>query len=210
MNHRFLEKEVVALFLNGTPPKIYCKKKHYYKKIFSVDGAFHYIKKIGVKVDFFIGDFDSFPKKNLPSFGNNVLEKKNQNQTDFEKALNIIYKKGFFNINVWGGSGKEQDHFLGNLSTALKYKKKLSIIFHDDYHSYFFSDKKNFFYQKKNKKISLFPFPEVEGIFTRGLKYPISNGLLKIGEHIGIRNEACKNKIEISYQRGELLIFIEK
>ncbi|WP_185853357.1 thiamine diphosphokinase [Blattabacterium cuenoti] len=208
MNHRFKGAEV-GVFLNGEPPPFLWKKFSFYEKIFAVDGAFYYLNKSGISVDYIIGDFDSILKKNIP-LGHNFLAAYDQKYTDFEKALNIIYQKGFLNINVWGASGKEQDHFLGNLSTALKYKKKLSIIFHDRYHSYFFSDKKTFFYQKKNKKVSLFPFPEVEGLHTHGLKYPINKGFLKIGKNIGIRNESDGEKIEINYKKGELLIFIEK
>ncbi|WP_185873864.1 thiamine diphosphokinase [Blattabacterium cuenoti] len=212
MNHRFKGPEI-GLFLNGDPPNlysVYSKKKYFLnKKIFAVDGAFYYLQKMGLKVDYISGDFDSFFKKNIP-LGYYLFETLDQKYTDFDKALKIIYNKGFFNVNVWGGSGKEQDHFLGNLSTALKYKKKLSIIFHDHYHYYFFSDKKNIFYQKKNKIISLFPFTKVEGLYTHGLKYPIHNGILQIGKCIGIRNKIMKNKIKINYKKGELLIFIEK
>ncbi|ACX83647.1 thiamine pyrophosphokinase [Blattabacterium sp. (Periplaneta americana) str. BPLAN] len=209
MNHRFIGPEI-ELFLNGEPPDIFCKKNLFCKKkIFAVDGAFYYLKKMGIQIDYLSGDFDSLLKKDIP-LGRDFFETNDQNYTDFDKALQIIHHQGFLNVNVWGASGKEQDHFLGNLSTALKYKRKLSLIFHDDYHSYFFSDKKNIFYQKKNKKISLFPFPKVEGLFTHGLKYPISKELLKMGKRIGIRNEAIENPIEISYQKGELLIFIEK
>ncbi|WP_185867162.1 thiamine diphosphokinase [Blattabacterium cuenoti] len=212
MNHRFDAVEV-GLFLNGEIPPFLEREFSFYEKIFAVDGAFYYLNTFGISVDYIIGDFDSLLKlkKNIP-LETNLLKTYDQRYTDFDKALNILYKKGFLNINVWGASGMEQDHFLGNLSTALKYKNKLSIIFHDKYHSYFFSDKKISFYQKKNKKVSLFPFPKVEGLYTHGLKYSIKKGLLKIGKNIGIRNEAydINKKIEINYKRGELLIFIEK
>ncbi|WP_185869056.1 thiamine diphosphokinase [Blattabacterium cuenoti] len=206
MNHRFKGPEV-GLFLNGEPPVFLKEKFSFYKKIFAADGAFYYLSKSGISVDYIIGDLDSIKK--IPS-ENNFSIIYDQKYTDFDKSLNLIHKKGFFNINVWGASGREQDHFLGNLSTALKYKKKLSIIFHDKYHSYFFSDKKTFFYQKKNKKVSLFPFPEVKELHTHGLKYPIHKGFLKIGKNIGIRNESNGEKIEITYKKGELLIFLEK
>ncbi|WP_185861291.1 thiamine diphosphokinase [Blattabacterium cuenoti] len=209
MNHRFNGPEV-GLFLNGEiPPFLELKKEFYfYKKIFAVDGAYYYLKTFGISVDYVIGDLDSI--ENNIYLKTHLLKTPDQRFTDFDKALNIIYKKGFFNINVWGGSGMEQDHFLGNLSAALKYKNKLSIIFHDKYHFYFFSEKKTSFYQKKNKKISLFPFPKVEELSTYGLKYSIKKGFLKIGKNIGIRNEALSNEIKIDYKEGELLIFIEK
>ncbi|WP_185855529.1 thiamine diphosphokinase [Blattabacterium cuenoti] len=210
MNHKF-KGPVIELFLNGDPPKKNLYSKFLSKKIFAVDGSLNYLKKFKIPVDSIIGDFDSLLKKNI-SVKNTIINTYNQNYTDFEKALNIIYKKGFLNVNIWGGSGKEQDHFLGNLSIALKYKKKLSIIFYDKYHLYFFSDKKNTFYMKKNKKISLFPFPKVVGLKTFGLKYPIKNESLEIGKKLGIRNKSISNennKIQINYKKGELLIFIE-
>ncbi|WP_185857341.1 thiamine diphosphokinase [Blattabacterium cuenoti] len=208
MNHRFHGPEV-GLFLNGEIPPFSGKKFLSYKKIFAADGAFYYLSAFGISVDYIIGDFDSISKNDIP-IETRLLNACDQKYTDFDKALNIIYHKGFFNINVWGASGMEQDHFLGNLSIALKYKKKLSIMFHDKYHCYFFSDKKTSFYQKKNKKVSLFPFPKVEGLSTCGLKYFIDKGSLQIGKNIGIRNEAFNHKIEINYKKGELLIFIEK
>ncbi|WP_238785622.1 motility associated factor glycosyltransferase family protein [Blattabacterium cuenoti] len=116
--------------------------------------------------------------------------------------------KGFLYVNVWGASGKEQDHFLGNLSIALKYKKKLSIVFYDSYYSYFFIGKRSSFFIKKNKKISLFPFPKVSKLKTKGLKYHINN--MELGKDIGIRNQSTNNYIEIIYEKGDLLIFIEK
>ncbi|BAR91786.1 thiamine diphosphokinase [Blattabacterium cuenoti] len=208
MNHRFDGPEV-GLFLNGEKPPFLEGKFPFYEKIFAVDGAFYYLNKLGISVDYIIGDFDSILKKDIP-LTTPLLKIDDQRYTDFDKALNVIYNLGFININVWGASGMEQDHFLGNLSTALKYKKKLSIIFHDQYHFYFFSDKRTSFHQKKNKKVSLFPFPTVEGLYTYGLKYSIKKGLLKIGKTIGIRNETYQQKIEINYKKGELLIFIEK
>ena len=40
--------------------------------------------------------------------------------TDFEKALKIIVEQGFETVDVFAANGLEQDHFLGNLTTALK------------------------------------------------------------------------------------------
>ncbi|WP_185863825.1 thiamine diphosphokinase [Blattabacterium cuenoti] len=210
MNHKFNGPEI-GLFLNGEKPPFLEKKFSFYEKIFAVDGAFYYLNEFGISVDYIIGDIDSILKKDIP-LTTHLLKIDDQRYTDFDKALNIIYNLGFININVWGASGMEQDHFLGNLSTALKYKnkKKLSILFHDQYHFYFFSDKRISFHQKKNKKVSLFPFPIVKGLSTNGLKYSIKKGLLKIGDTIGIRNENYQQKIEINYKKGELLIFIEK
>ncbi|ACY40615.1 thiamine diphosphokinase [Blattabacterium sp. (Blattella germanica) str. Bge] len=178
---------------------LFRKKIFFYKKIFAVDGAFYYLNQSGISVDYITGDFDSLLKEDIPS-GLNFLNTYDQEHTDFDKALNIIHKKGFLNINVWGGSGKEQDHFLGNLSTALKYKKNCLLYFMINIILIFFLIKRPFL-SEKNKKVSLFPFPEVEGLQTHGLKYPINKGDLEIGKNIGIRNESYEEKIEINYKK---------
>lgn len=200
----------VALFLNGKSENSFPKKISNYKKIFVTDGGYTgFFKKYKIYPDLVIGDFDSINKKLIFSKKINIIYKSNQNITDFEKALNYIYKNNFFNVDVWGASGKEQDHFLGNLYVALKYKNKLSLIFYDKHQIYFFAKKKNLIHNVKGKKISLFPFPETYGVKTIGLKYPILNDSLKIIKKIGIRNIAINNDIEIIYTKGVLLIFIE-
>ena len=60
--------------------------------------------------------------------------------TDFDKILEILFNKGFKTIDVFGASGKEQDHFLGNLDTAVKWKEKLNLTFFDNYSHYFLAD----------------------------------------------------------------------
>lgn len=207
MKHKFLGPKV-GLFLNGEIPN---NIRTNYEKIFITDGAFNYIKNINILPDFIIGDLDSIDKKNNFLIKNSIIiNKPNQNITDFEKALKFIINNKFLNIDIWGASGKENDHFLGNLSVALKFNKKLSLIFYDKYHIYFFAKKKNILYGMKNKIISLFPFPYVQGIITKGLKYSLNNQSLKIGKNIGIRNFAINDIIEINYQKGVLIIFIQR
>lgn len=198
----------IALFLNG---EFYKDSFNifFYKKILAVDGAYNYLIKNNIKPDFIIGDLDSVNKKKI-SKKIDIINIQNQNITDFEKSLQFIFSKKFFNVDVWGASGKSQDHFLGNLYCALKYKNKLSLIFYDKYSIYFFAKKKTIFYCLKGKKISLFPFSNVYDIITKGLKYPLVNENLSIDLRIGIRNFAIDNFVEIIFKKGALLIFIEK
>lgn len=210
MQHKFLGNKI-ALFLNGEISNSRIIHSCCYEKIFVADGAYNYMKNIGIFPDFIIGDMDSIDSNIIIKNKNiKIIYIEDQNFTDFEKALNFIEKNKFLNVDIWGASGKEQDHFLGHLSIALKYKSKLSLIFHDNYHKYFFADKNNFFYNVKNKKISLFPFPKVNGLTTKGLKYSIYNGSLEIGHKIGIRNIAINDTIQITYSEGILIIFIQK
>ncbi|MFV0237604.1 MAG: thiamine diphosphokinase, partial [Flavobacteriales bacterium] len=162
----------------------------------------------GITPDVISGDLDSIIGE-LPS-DVEIIRTPDQNTTDFEKALHIIKKKEGKKVDVYGASGKEQDHFLGNLTVALKFENKLSITFYDDYHCYFITSKEISFTTQIGKKVSLYPYPSAEDITTVGLKYALLNENLHLRERIGIRNQATKKTVKISFTKGNLVIFIEK
>ena len=57
---------------------------------------------------------------------------------DFQKALDILKNHGVQKVDVYGGSGGEQDHFLGNLHVAFLFKNEMEITFFDEFSRYFF------------------------------------------------------------------------
>ena len=192
------------VLLNGLKPTIFPDLSQY-EIVCAIDGAYNYFKEKNITPDLVTGDFDSINK--IPTTIE-VINTPDQNFTDFDKALTILKNRGFTKIDVYGGSGKEHDHFLGNISSALQHKNDLEIIFYDDFGKYFFI-KNNFSTTSVlNKNISLIPFPIAEGINTSGLQYPLSNEKLTFGKRIGTRNKAIENTIKISYTKGDLLIYI--
>lgn len=202
------------LFINGEPPKEF-PNLFDYELIACTDGAFHYLKELNFpleKLDFISGDFDSHSNDEeiLQSkiYGFEIIETPDQNKTDFHKAIEIILEKGFENIDVYGASGGEQDHFLGNLSVAFFFKDKLNLRFFDNYSSYYFIPKEFAISDVKDKMISLMPFPIAKNIETKGLKWPLYNEDLILGERIGTRNIAENQEVSIKYSNGDLLIFI--
>lgn len=195
-----------ALFLNGIPPKDWQDWTEYQIKV-AADGAYLYMQKLGIPMDYIVGDLDSLTKQNINIPIIHIAE---QESTDMEKALNFIYAQGYTIVHIYGGSGLEQDHFLGNLHVAYKFFTKLEITFFDDLHSYFFLPKQICIQTQKNQLISLIPFPLAQGITTKGLLYPLNGEDLCLGTRIGTRNRALMDEIEISFQSGSMLIFIGK
>jgi thiamine pyrophosphokinase len=194
----------VFLLLNGEQPKklpIFSS----YEIICATDGAYQYLLENKITPHFISGDFDSI--ENLPN-DIEAIETPDQNFTDFDKILQILSNKGHTNIDVYGASGKEQDHFLGNLNTAIEWEKKLKITFFDNHGSYFLAAKKITIPNCKHKTISLVPFPEAKEIHTKGLQYSLNKEDLIFGKRIGTRNKAIENEVEISFTSGNLFVFI--
>lgn len=203
-------KDKVLLFINGDSPKSFPNIENY-GLIACTDGAFHYLKRLDFpldNLDFISGDFDSHSGADENVYDEKFIYTPDQDKTDFHKALEIIVEKGFKNVDVLGGSGGEQDHFLGNLTVAFGFKDQLNIKFYDEFSEYYFIPKSFTVNGVKDKMVSLYPFPSVENITTKGLNWCLTNGNLSITSRIGTRNFAVEDEVSIKYEKGDLLIFI--
>ena len=202
--------KTALLFINGTPPKNLPNTEGY-AIIACIDGAFHYLKEKNFsleKLDFISGDFDSHSGIDENIYHEKFIFTPDQNFTDFQKALDILKSKGIKKIDVYGGSGGEQDHFLGNLHVAFLFKDLMEITFYDEFSSYFFIPKDFEINNVEGKMVSLLPFPKVENLVTDGLNWELKNEDLEITKRIGTRNFATKSTVKISYSDGDLLVFI--
>ena len=199
-----MKQNKIFLLLNGEIPKELPNLSNY-DIVCATDGAYKFLKEQGITPTFISGDFDSL--ENLPK-DVELIHTPNQDFTDFDKILEILFNKGFKTIDVFGASGKEQDHFLGNLNTAIQWKNKLNLTFFDNHSYYFLADTHTEILNCKGKIISLIPFPEAKDITTKGLQYTLNKEDLIFGKRIGTRNKASGNKVEISFTTGELFIFV--
>ena len=202
--------KTALLFINGTPPKNLPNTEGY-AIIACIDGAFHYLKEKNFsleKLDFISGDFDSHSGIDENIYHEKFIFTPDQNFTDFQKALDILKNKGIKKVDVYGGSGGEQDHFLGNLHVAFLFKDLMEITFYDEFSSYFFIPKDFEINNVEGKMVSLLPFPKVENLVTDGLNWELKNEDLEITKRIGTRNFATKSTVKISYSDGDLLVFI--
>jgi thiamine pyrophosphokinase len=199
---------MIALFLNGQPPQAAnLPDLSKYSKIYCADGAYNYLQRLGIKPDYICGDFDSIESES-PSAKR--LHLPDQNFSDFEKTLALIEKTEVSkNVDVFGASGKEMDHFLGNLSVAKSFLGKLKLTFYDEFQSYFLSSESCSFSATRGKTISILPFPKAEGITLSGLKYSAENATFELGSALGIRNAAAEETVSIKLNSGCVAIFKE-
>ena len=192
------------LILNGSEPKnLPCSSK--FDIVCAVDGAYNQLKKMNVVPDIITGDFDSLDEK---PHAIELINTPNQEYTDFEKALQILFDREIMQVSIYGGSGNESDHFLGNLSVALAWKEKLTIQFFDEFGSFYFIPKRFEISKVASKIVSLIPFPSATEITTSGLEFPLQGENLSFGNRIGTRNRAISDNITIEFKEGNLLIYI--
>ncbi len=196
--------KTVALFLNGTRPKSVPDILQY-DIICATDGAYDFLEKNNIRPNFISGDLDSL--QHLPA-DIKVVHTPDQNFTDFDKIVNILFEQKYTDIDVYGASGGEQDHFLGNIHTAIFWKEKVNFTFFDAYGFYFVAKPHSKIHDCLGKTISLVPFSAVTNITTSGLQYALAQEDLVFGKRIGTRNKANHDTVEITFDSGDLLIFV--
>lgn len=202
-----LHQKDVLLFINGQPPMV-IPDVSLYKRIYCTDGAYKYLVKKGIKPHVVSGDFDSLK---IDDIADNVavVYTPDQNKTDFEKAIALIKNDGFHSVAVYGCSGLEQDHFIGNVNSMVKSKDMLDICCFDDYGFYFFAKPEVTIKGYSNYILSLVPFAEVNGIVSQGVQYPLYNEDLNLTSRIGTRNIITEDSAVISHTSGNLLVFVQ-
>ena len=177
--------------------------------VVALDGAFFELNKLGVKVDYWLGDFDEVnPEKTIEELGQEVtiIRAENQDQTDFEKGIDFLIKLGAPTINAVWATGKRMDHTLANFSTLTKYSNTEIILLNDWSRTYLLKPKFEKWY-KKGEIVSLMPLPEAIGITTSGLKYSLENENLFWGKRFGTSNEAAEDGlVTITHKSGHLLL----
>lgn len=210
-----------ALIITGGKTNIEFLKEILNNKQFelsiAVDKGLEILSKTNIIPDYIIGDFDSVNKKILSKYENKDIKiiylKPEKDFTDTHMALKQAIKLGAKNITIVGATGTRIDHTLGNihiLKEALENNVYAELI--DPNNKIILINQKTELTQNlRYKYISIIPLTtEVIGITLEGFKYGLEKATLKIGESIGISNEAIKRKLNIEIKQGIAILIYSK
>ena len=94
------------------------------------DGAYEWATQAGIKCDVVLGDFDSLGY--VPE-GATVYPCE-KDFTDGELALERLISEGVSFVEIYGGSGRREDHFFGNVGLLIKaHNAGVKAVFKSDY-----------------------------------------------------------------------------
>lgn len=195
------------LLLNGEPYEGEIDAEN--AKVYCCDGAYRWAQG-KVRIDENVGDFDSLDVPPIPV--PKEIYPAEKNMTDGEIALFRAIEEGAKEITIYGGGGKREDHFLGNV--ALLYAahargvKAEMITAHS---RIFVAEGDTPLNGLNGKTVSLFPFfGEAHIIESRGLKYPLSPLTLPLGSTRGISNVVIKNEAGFVSENAVLVLINTK
>ena len=180
--------------------------------VIAADGGANALAAIGVRPDYIVGDLDSVSPEALAAIEEDRrIRIAAQDSTDLVKALDQALKLGVREAALLGVTGGRVDHTLWNLSLLKMYRGRLTLRILDECCDTRLVDGGVRFEAAPGLKVSLSPLGgPVQGIVTRGLKYPLNGESLAAAERDGISNEVVDNPVEITVRDGDLLLCIQR
>lgn len=180
--------------------------------IIGVDGGINTLEEINLKPHIIIGDFDSAftDNKYLSLNIKTITHEPEKDFTDTELALNYAIEQGFSPLIIVNSMQERIDHVLGVIA-SLRYLHNNNIkgLVLGDKQLFMILKKHNLFSLPINITISLIALSDtVNGVTTKGLYYPLNNGVMNCDRALGISNVVSSKEVEINLESGQLLLVI--
>lgn len=172
--------------------------------VYCCDGAYNWAQG-KVRIDKNIGDFDSLDY--TPEPPPDEVYPSEKDYTDGEIALGRLIEAGAFEIEIYGGGGGREDHFLGNLQLLYKaHREGVKCTMITDRSLIFPASGKILLGQYTGKTFSVLPFGDSLHILDyKGTKYAYPQ-TISLGECRGISNIVMENCAYLSVEGVALII----
>jgi thiamine pyrophosphokinase len=180
------------------------------------DGGANHLEKLGIAPDILIGDFDSISDKVLAGYKAKGIEvipfPPEKDYTDSELAVETALSKGFKKITILGGIGTRMDHTLANINLLKKILEAgCEGIIADENNVIRITSSNIKLKRKSGYKVTLLALtPEVQGVTTKDLYYPLKNFTLVQGSTRGVSNEFISEEAAVSIESGLLLVIMAR
>ncbi len=200
------------ILCNGLPPsaQLFEECRNWADYFIAADGGGNIAHSFNALPDIVIGDLDSFNYPDTESY--KIVFDPDQETNDLEKALNRALEEEAKEVIVLGATGKRLDQTLKNLSVLKQFNNKFnSLIYRDNYGDTFLLSNNFRKELEPGTQVSLFPLSgKVTGIHTEGLKFSLTDEKLMNGVRDGSSNEVVSSPVEITHEKGDLLMFIAR
>lgn len=165
---------------------------------------------LGEHIDIAVGDFDSFPERELPEDAEIVRLKPEKDLTDSQVACELALERGADSLVIIGGLSGRLDHTLANLSILEDLTARGHYVLLTDGFSrvHYINGGSALIGRSGFKYFSLIAASEaVKGVSIEGAKYPLKNARLsRRNGGFAVSNEIDGNCALISVKKGALFI----
>lgn len=174
----------------------------------AADGGANAARAAGLRPDLIIGDLDSITAATRRALASSaVIRVGRQDNTDLEKALDVLVGRGVKDVVIAGATGKRLDMTLANISVAWRYRRRIRIRFVGAGWEALPVHGRERIRAARGTTVSLIPFSRCTGITLRGLRYPMRNGTLS-GGAVAVSNVVVRSPFSVRLRHGRLLLVL--
>lgn len=174
-----MEHSYTVIIANGEfpihPHPLSCINKA--NGIVCVDGALTQCLAHNIMPDAIVGDGDSTSESLKNEYSHLLHLFTEQETNDLTKAVNFCVNKGIKKIKIVAGTGKREDHTMGNISLMLEYMDIVDVEMITDYGVFTPINKTTQFESFIGQQVSIFNFDH-KSITSHNLKYPLNDFIL--------------------------------
>lgn len=184
----------------------------HYDFVIAADRGLAHADRLGLKVDYILGDYDSLEKGVLEKYQGTetVTFPPEKDYTDTHLALITAIQKGADGIDVIGATGSRYDHAMTNIyNTKAALDMDIPCRIYDACNCIYLKDY-NFTIKKAEQYgnyISFLPMTESVDITLEGVKYPLKDYHLKQGLSICQSNEIIDEQADVYIKNGVIVVF---
>ncbi len=176
----------------------------------AADSGIRNAQALGDHIDIAVGDFDSFPERDIPEDAEIIRLKPEKDMTDSQVAVEIALEKGANSFVIIGGLSGRLDHTLANLSILedLTARGYYAIMTDGFSRVHYINGGSALIGRSGFKYFSLIAASDiVKGVSIEGAKYPLKNArLTRRNGGFATSNEIDGNCALISVKKGALYV----
>lgn len=176
------------------------------------DGGARHLASLGILPDVLVGDMDSIEPCQQEQYERQgvkiIRHPVEKDYTDTALALEYALSLNPQSIQIWAALGGRMDHAMANVHLLLRGKHSgVKTCLLDEFCEIFVAGAEVRFKNAVGCLVSLLALsPQVEGITLRGFAYPLTDGVLTIGESRGISNIVLTDPADLHVRTGDLLV----
>lgn len=179
--------------------------------VIAADGGLEVLKKRGIPADLILGDFDSLGY--VPKEPNLIRHPTRKDETDLMLACREGLAKGYKTFCLYGGLGGERiSHTVANLQLLvwLADQGARGTLYGNRCEISLLRQESVTLTAGSQGYLSLLAIGGEAEVTAKGLAYELENATLTDHYPLGVSNQFCGKKTEITVHRGDVLMILEK
>jgi thiamine pyrophosphokinase len=180
-------------------------------RVIAADAGMLHAEPLKLSPELWVGDFDSTPQF-LADQWHNVPRQTHpvgKDASDGELAISEALRRGATSLILVGGMGGQLDHVLAHAGFLLALAKRgIDVMMTSGTEeAYGLVSELEFADLKQNTRISVMPFSDLVGLSIDGVKWPLTNQLIRLGTAHTLANEVT-GQVRLSLVSGSAIVVV--